>query len=528
MTTAQLRSARIEFAPATAPVIHVAVGGDAGASDIARKDLKRKTASGALVSVGAQAGAFILRTASLMILARLLLREDFGLVNMATAFTGFLGLLRDAGLSMATVQRDSITSAQISTLFWINVAVGGLLAGLTALTAPMLATFYGDPRLFWVTVAVGASFVFNGAAVQHRAMLQRSMRFGALAIIDLASLVVSIAAGIGIALTGNGYWALDAMLISQAVVGGSGAWLAAGWMPGLPRRRSGVRSMLLYGGTVTLNNLIVYIAYNLDKVLIGRFWGAEALGVYGRAYQLINLPYDNLNGTIGSVALPALSRVQHEPARLRNYFLKGYAVFLSLVIPLTVGSALFADDIILVLLGPKWRDAAGTFRLLAPTIVAFAMANPFAWLMLATGRAVRCLQIALFVTPVLILSFFIGVKYGPQGVAAGFSITMVLSIAPVVLSATRGTLITIRDVLTALRPPTLSMAAGVAAALAVGPVLDRLHPAFVRLLAESTVLSGVYLFTLLVIMKETSMYMGLLSDTGLWPAAGRRTAAETK
>jgi len=123
--------------------------------------------------------------------------------------------------------------------------------------------------------------------------------------------------------------------------------------------------------------------------LIGRFWGAEALGIYGRAYQLINLPNENLGTTIWSAMFPALSRVQNDPVRLRHYFLKGYSLFLSLIIPITMGGALFADDIILVFLGPKWREAADIFRLLAPTILAFAFVNPFYWLMLANGRVGR-------------------------------------------------------------------------------------------------------------------------------------------
>ena len=109
--------------------------------------------------------------------------------------------------------------------------------------------------------------------------------------------------------------------------------------------------MLVYGGTVGVNNLVTYLAYNIDKVLIGRFWGAEALGIYGRAYQLINLPNENLHSAIGLVAFPALSRVQNDPTRLANYFLRGYFLFLSLVLPIGIGCALFADDIILFFSG---------------------------------------------------------------------------------------------------------------------------------------------------------------------------------
>src|SRR5262245_34234867 len=137
--------------------------GEPAASGAAPEDLKRRTARGALVSSGAQAGTLVLRTGSLMVLARLLLKEDFGLVNMVTAFTGFFALLRD-GLSMVTIQRVSITGVQMSTVFWINLAVGGVLALLMALGAPILATFYGEPRLIWVTVALGTTLIFNGAA----------------------------------------------------------------------------------------------------------------------------------------------------------------------------------------------------------------------------------------------------------------------------------------------------------------------------------------------------------------------------
>jgi O-antigen/teichoic acid export membrane protein len=500
-------------------------GGEVGAGDVAFQDLKRKTARGVLISIGAQASTIVFRVGSLVVLARLLLKEDFGLVNMVTAFTGFLGLLR-YGLSMATVQRTSITRAQSSTLFWINLAAGGVLALLAAITAPVLVAFYAEPRLFWVTVALGTVLVVNGAAEQHRAMLQRSMRFAMLAVIDIASLLVSVAAGIGLALAGHGYWALVAMAISQPLVNVVGVWLATGWIPGLPQRRSGVGSMVAYGGAVTLNNLLAHVAFNVDKVLIGRVWGAEALGVYGRAYQLVNMPNDTLHSTIGSVAFPALSRVQNDPERLKTYFLRGYGLFLSLVLPITMACVLFADDIILVLLGPKWHEAASILRLLAPTILAFSFTNPLGWFMLATGRAGRCARISAIVTPILILSYVLGLRHGPQGVAAGFSVAMSLSIVPVMLWAKQGTLMTLRDIRGAATPASMSIVIGAAAVLAVRPMLGHVEPALLRLMAESTVMFGAYLLTLLFIMKQKTVYAGLLREIGLWPVGSWRTAVQ--
>ena len=283
--------------------------------------------------------------------------------------------------------------------------------------------------------------------------------------------------------------------------------------------------MLAYGGAVTLNNLIVYVAYNIDKVFIGRFWGAAALGIYGRAYQLINLPTENLNSTIGLVAFPALSRLQNDPVRLRRYFLKGYSLFLSLIMPITLACALFADDIIVVFLGPTWREAASVFRLLSPTILTFALVHPFYWLMLASGRASRSLGIAFVVTPVLIVSYVLGLTHGPQGVAVGFSIVMVLSIVPVLLWAKHGTPITLKDILRAVAPSSTSVIIGAGAALAARPIVDLVDPVFVRLVVEATILFGTYAFALLFVMNQKPMYAALLRETGLWPAGGPRTGA---
>src|SRR5277367_5550831 len=119
------------------------------------ESLKRSTARGALFSSSAQAVSFVLRTLSMVVLARLLFPKDFGLVGMVTAATGFIGLFRDAGLSLATIQRSTLTKGHVSTLFWVNVAVGCFLAAMSAIMAPALVRFYHEPRLFWIAVAFG-------------------------------------------------------------------------------------------------------------------------------------------------------------------------------------------------------------------------------------------------------------------------------------------------------------------------------------------------------------------------------------
>jgi O-antigen/teichoic acid export membrane protein len=492
-------------------------GTDSGTIESAAKDLRHSTTRGALASVAGQAGNLVLRTFSMVILARLLTPKDFGLVGMATAATGFLSLIKDAGLGVAAVQRAVITEKQASALFWLNLALGVALAAVCAALAPVFVVFYAAPSLFWITIALGSCFISNGAASQHRAVLQRNMRFGVMAIIDIAGLILSLALAIAMAVEGQGYWALVAMAVSQPALCAIGAWLATRWIPSWPQRAPGIRSMLMFGGKITLSNIIVYAAYNTDKVLLGRFWGAEALGIYGRAFTLSSVANENLFSAIGSVAFPALSRLQNDAARFRSYFLKGYSLFLSLVMPITVWCALFANDIILVVLGAKWHEAVAIFRCLAPTIMAFGLIHPFSWVMLATGRAGRSVGTALVITPVVMLGCILGLRWGPQGVAAGFSVAMTVVAVPLVLWAKKGTLITAADVVKAVMRPALSIIISAGATLLALALLGRIQPALLRLAVETGVLFGVHLLVLLFVMKQKAVYVGLLRDTRLWP-----------
>jgi O-antigen/teichoic acid export membrane protein len=479
------------------------------------QELKQKTARATLVSGAAQIATFTLRTASMVAMARLLTPQEFGLVGMVTAVTGALGLFKEAGLATASVQQASLRPDQSSTLFWINLAIGVFLAAVTAMLAPFLVKLYGDPRLLMVGIAMGAGFIASGATAQHRALLLRQMRFTALSIVEIVSLVLSIATAMGVALAGGGYWALVAMNVGPAVFSVLGFFFATRWVPGRPRRGTGIKAMLHYGGTLTINSLVVYVAYNAEKVLLGRFWGAEALGLYGRAYQLVNLPTENLNSTIGSVAFPALCRVQNDPERLRSFFLRGYSLFLSLVIPITMGCALFAEDIILVFLGSKWNAAIPIFRLLVPTILSFALINPFAWLMMAMGMATRSLKIALMIAPTVILGYLFGLKHGPEGIAVGYSVALVLIIVPMILWAKHGTLISNRDVLKAISQPGLSaLAAGTVVWFCRG-FLSGVEPALLRLTISTAILFGIYALLLLFVMKQQPVYARLLRETGL-------------
>jgi O-antigen/teichoic acid export membrane protein len=496
--------------------------------------LRERALRGGFAKVCSQGTILAVRLGTLVVLARLIDPKDFGLVGMVTVVTGVFGLFRDAGLSVATVQRPSISEEEISTLFWLNMLVGAVLALLSLATAPILVAFYHEPQLFWVTVALASGFVLNAGGVQHSAILQREMRFSALALIEAVSMLISCGSGIAMALAGFGYWALVVMSVSLPAVSTLCLWLTSAWVPRWPRWNPAIGSMVRFGGTVTLNTLVVYVAYNAEKVLLGRYFGAEALGVYGRAYQLISIPSESLNSAIYLVAVSGLARLQGDLPRFRSFFLKGYSLLLSLTLPVTIASALFADEIIRVVLGPKWYNAIPSFRYLAPTIVAFALINPMGWFLFSSGRVLRSLKMALVIAPVVILGYVLGLPYGASGVAIGFSAAMILLVVPMIAWATHGTAIAAGDVWRAIWPPFGAALVASGVALAVQVLVRPVEPPIVRLAVGGSLMLLSYVVVLLYVMKQRQFYADLLREvTGgnrvgqsWWPVRRIRRGAE--
>src|SRR5207253_6551164 len=201
-------------------------------------NLRQRTISSGLVTAAAQAAQFFLNLVYVMVLARLLVPQEFGLVAMVTTVTGFLRIFQDAGLSMATVQRQEITHAQVSNLFWVNVAVGGVTTLLVAASAPAVAWFYREPRLVGITLVLSITFVLASSAVQHIALLNRQMRFKVIAVIDIVSMFVGYLIGIGMAVSGYGYWALVGTSVTQVTIKLILTWSVSRWRPRLPSRDS--------------------------------------------------------------------------------------------------------------------------------------------------------------------------------------------------------------------------------------------------------------------------------------------------
>jgi O-antigen/teichoic acid export membrane protein len=442
-----------------------------------KEDLKGRSIRGGVITMFAQAFKFVLNLASNVVLARLLTPQDYGLVGMVTAVTGFVAIFRDLGLSMATVQKEEINHEQVSTLFWVNIAVSIVTAIITVAIAPVIAQFYSEPRLTWITIALAGGFIISGLGVQHQALLNRQMQYKLLMTRDLISMFAGIVSAIVAAWYGLGYWALVILPLVTAVVGTSGLWLACSWRPSFPARKAGVRSMLVFGGNLTGFNIVNYFARNLDNVMIGRVWGAQQLGLYAKAYQLLLLPLQQINAPVTAVAIPALSRLVDSPERYRQAYLRILEKLTIITTPLIVFMIATSDWIVLFLLGEQWSGASPIFALLGIVALTQPVANTTGWLFITQGRTNHMFQWGMVGSTLSVVAIIAGLPWGATGVAASYSISGLLIRTPILFwyVGRTGSVKSI-DLYRTMAPSTIASLCALFVLLIIHKWLERFHP----------------------------------------------------
>jgi PST family polysaccharide transporter len=383
-----------------------------------------------MTTVTAQGVQLVLYIAGTTVLARLLTPNDYGLIGMVTVVVNFAAMFKDAGLSMATVQRERISREQISTLFWLNVLISAFL-GLCGLAgSPLVAWFYGKPELTAVTAVLSLSFIVSGLTIQHQALLQRHMQFGTLASIQIASQIVTLIVTIVLACLGWRYWALVGGTIAQALAGTLLTLYFCPWIPSRMQRGTDVRGMLAFGGHLTGFNFANYFSRNADNVLIGKFIGADALGLYARAYQLFMMPITQIRIPLNQVAMPVLSALQNQPERYVKYYQRLVSIMATLTTPLTLYCMIEAAFLIRVLLGQQWLGVVPVFRILSIVALIQPVAGTRGLVLISYGFSDRYFYWGLFGSILCVASFVAGLPFGIRGVAVGYAIYTYVTFIP--------------------------------------------------------------------------------------------------
>ena len=464
-----------------------------------KADLKGRSVRGGAVTMIAQVGKFVLQMGSTVVLARLLLPEDYGLIGMVTVIINFAGLFKDLGLSTATIQKAEINHKQVSTLFWINFVISCATALVVAALAPVVASFYKEPRLTWITLALASSFIFSGLTVQHQALLRRRMSFTSLAKIEIISMLVGVVTAMISAWYGLGYWALVLMQIATSIANAVGVWVACSWRPGVPLRRSGIRTMLAFGGNMTGFNLVNYFSRNLDNVLIGQYWGPQQLGLYAQAYKLVLLPIQQINSPITNVALPALSSLQGEPEKYRRYYYKAILLITTLGMPIVAFMFASADKLIFLILGKQWLDAVPIFRFLMPAAFIGTFNVATGWVYASLGRTDRQFRWGIVSSMIDVIVFLISIRWGAIGVAIGYSLSLSITQVPRFIYCYKGTQLLFIELISTLSRPAFASLTAAALVIIINQLLS----------SNINILVGLFLDCLLYCLLYFGIWMVL-------------------
>lgn len=420
-------------------------GDNAPGQDLGRRSLR----AGALSMVARVVNALV-QIGAILFLARLLAPEDYGLVGMVTALTGFATIFVDLGTRDAVVQRVRITEGEVSALFWIVLAVGGGFSLIIAASGPLIARFYGEPRLTMITLVNSLTFVTLALTCQHHTLLRRAMRFQELAIIDVGANLISAVGAIILALYGFGYWALVLRPVAANCLLALGVWLSCRWIPRHPTLTPGVKHMLKFGANLTGFTITDFASRSSDRVVIGHRVGAVGLGHYQNALLVYDNLIDVLIASMHGVAVASLSKLTGDLVELKRLWSKALSTLAFFSMPAFGILAVTGQDLIVLLLGEKWRASGVLLSIIALRGIPHGVERTLGWLHVTAGRTDRWMRWGVFALCAQLVALVAGLPFGPLGVATAYVVCMFTLFLPALAYAGRPLQIGAVDVIKAI------------------------------------------------------------------------------
>lgn len=456
------------------------------------RPLSASAASGARLALLAQGSRFALQMVGIVVLARLLVPADFGVVAMAAALTAAAAIIGDFGFSQAAMQAKSLSQQQASNLFWINSSVGLGFTLLVLAGSRPISEFYGDARVEQVLWGLSFLFVLQSLSTQYAAGLARRLKFRVLAVVDVLSTAIGLLGAILLAATGAGFWALVFQQVGTALSRFVLLVLLDRWRPSLPGRAP-MQALLTFGGNTFGVQLLTYLAGNIDSIVVGRFWGAATLGLYDRAYNLYRLPMQQVAAPLSRVAVPVLGRLQDDLPRLNRYLQQAqcslfYGVGLGFAVLAALGTPL-----VTVVLGPDWSEVGTYLRLFAAGGLFQLAGYVYYWAFVATAHTGLQLRYVIITRPLMIALIVLVAPLGARWVAASASAGLFLNWLVLTIWPMRSIGVdTAQLVGTSLRPLLVHATAGLAGWVVADVVRGLGGTDLVTLLSGLIAMAGAY------------------------------------
>ena len=436
-----------------------------GAPAAALRDAVRR---GVAWKFGSLAANQLLRLGTIVLIARAIAPEEFGVAAIALSTWAVATVVTDLALGAALVQKAEIDESDRSTAFWASTGSGIVLSLAGIACSGPVAEFFGEPDVKPLFATLALAVLLNSLASTHVALLTRAMDFRTLELVSLAAAVAGAAAGISLAFAGAGAWAIIATALVGSAVSCALLWSCSSWRPGLQFSRARLRHLFGFAATLSGTRVAAALHRNGDRLLIGRFLGAPELGAYAVPAGIVTVPATRLVDPIRSVLFPAFSRLQQSVAEVADAWSRVTRLVCALLAPVLVALALAAADVVELVLGSSWSEAAPVLRIIALAALVQLATSMNAVVLAAIGRLATVLWVFVATFLLSVGGLLIGQSYGLSGAAAGYAAATVAMTPLYVYLTARELELGFRPLVSTFLP----MAAGVATMTATVWILD--------------------------------------------------------
>jgi lipopolysaccharide exporter len=382
------------------------------------ENLSSKAVSGLKWGSAATIANAVMQIGYTSAMARLLAPEAFGLVAIASVILRFGSYFANMGLTKALVQKETLNPKHIRAAFTAAFTLGILFTGLTWIAAPYAAMFFENPDVAPIVRVMSLTFLVSGLSVTSLSLLEREMRFKAISIIEMASYVISyLGTGVVLAYLGFGVWSLIYATLLQATLTALGTYLLVRHSVVLMLKWEPYKPLFSYGSRMSFISVLEFLNQEFGTILIGRVLGSYKLGLYNRAYMLVNLPMYMLTRTFTKVVFPSFSKLQNDIKKLGKIYLSSITLLAAIVLPACLGIAVAAPELVRIVLGEQWGESIPVLQVLSIAI-AFSFITMFAGIV-CDAKAVLNVKILLNIIFILIIGglFYLLRSYGLVGFA---------------------------------------------------------------------------------------------------------------
>lgn len=462
--------------------------------------LKLKVLSGVKWTVSANIIKQVMNLVSIVILARLLTPDDFGVFAILMIFIGFLGMFVEMGSSAAIIHMDKISDKLLSSIFYFNVFSGVLFCILLFVLSGPISVFFENPEIEELLKWLSFTFVIGSFSGVQKALFSKKLEFKTISIIGTVTTFSSLAIGIVAAINGFGVYSLIIRTMADTILLTTLTWYISSWKPGLMFSLEELKKVFHFATNLTGYTFINYFSKNADNFLIGKFLGSSNLGVYNMAYNIMLYPLQNISHVFMKVLFPAFSLIKDDNEKFKRGYLR-VIFFVALVsFPLMTGLMATSEIFVSVVFGEKWHNLAIILLIMAPIGMIQSIAGTTGSLYLAKGNVKTLFKIGSLNAIVAVVSFIVGIPFGIEGVALSYLVANIIMLYPVLTIAWRQIDLGIKEGLSEIYPILLfSTIMGVAVAFLGKNFEDIIEGQIVRLIAM--VLSGIIIYLILLRIK---------------------------